>query len=108
MKQADKNNSNNPLKTIESEFSKRIKELHERISRLENILDNKLIRSKNEFNYFQEVKEAAGQVEFHLQQSKKVLKGKIQWLDSYNICIDEEKEGEIVIPKHSILYHKIV
>ena len=108
MKQADKSNSSNPFKTIETEFSKRIKELNERISRLEDILNSKSIRSNNEYNYFQEAKNVDGQVELHLQQGKKVLKGKIQWLDNYNICIDEVKEGEIIIPKHSILYHKIV
>ncbi len=108
LKQTDKDKAKNPLQVLESEFNKRITGLEGRISQIENTLENRSVRSQNELNHFMEVKEKERKLEFYFQHSKKVLKGKVQWLDGYNICIDEEKEGEIIIPKHAILYHKIV
>lgn len=108
MKQTDKDKAKNPLQVLESEFNKRITGLEGRISQIENSLKNRSVRSPNESDHFKEVKEKGSKLEFYFQHSKKVLKGKINWLDRYNICIDEEKEGEIIIPKHAILYHKVV
>ncbi len=108
MKKNDNDKAKNPLQVLESEFNKRIKGLEGRISQIENALQNRSVRSQNESDHFKEVKEKGRKLEFYFQHSKKVLKGKVQWLDRYNICLDEEKEGEIIIPKHAILYHKIV
>ena len=108
MKQTDKDKAKNPLQLLESEFNKRITELEGKISKIESSLENRSVRSQNESNYFKEVNEKGEKLEFYFQHSKKVLKGKINWLDRYNICVEEEKEGEIIIPKHAILYHKIV
>lgn len=108
MKQNDKDKAKNPLQVLESEFNKRITGLEGRITKIESTLENRSVRSQNESNYFKEVQEKGSKLEFYFQHSKKVLKGKIQWFDRYNICMDEEKEGEIIIPKHAILYHKIV
>jgi len=97
LKQNDKDKAKNPLQVLESEFNKRIKGLEGRIYQIEDTLQSRSVRCQNELNHFKEVKEKGRKVEFYLQHSKKVLKGKIQWLDGYNICIDEEKEGEKII-----------
>jgi len=108
LKKNDNAKAKNPFQLLESEFNKRITGLEGRISQIENALQNRSVRFQDELNHFKEVKEKGRKVEFYFQHSKKVLKGKVQWLDRYNICVDEEKEGEIIIPKHAILYHKIV
>lgn len=97
----------NPLQMMEQAFQSEIARLEGRLSQLENIFSAKSLRAKNETMVLKKAKDKNLTIELHFLHSDQRLRGKVRWVDTYNLCVKTEEEGKLVIPKHSILYWKI-
>lgn len=97
----------NPLQMMEQAFQSEISRLEGRLSQVENILSAKSLRAGSETVVLKKAKDKNLTIELHFLHSDQRLRGKVRWVDTYTLCVKTEDEGELVIPKHSILYWKI-
>ena len=97
----------NPLQMMEQAFQSEISRLEGRLSQVENILSAKSLRARSEAVVLKKAKDKKLTIEIHFLYSELVLCGKVLWVDTYTLGVKTEDEGELVIPKHSILYWKI-
>ena len=95
------------LKALEEALNKRITQLEGRIKHLEDVLTAKGITG-SEVETLRKAKKEGRTIEVHFQHSERVFRGKVLWVDQYNICIETEDEGEVIVPKHSVLYWKVL
>ena len=95
------------LKALEEAFQKRISQLEGRVKHLEDILTARGIAGSGT-ETLRKAKNEGRTIEVHFQHSERVFRGKVLWVDQYNICLDTEDEGEIIVPKHSVLYWRVL